>query len=71
MTPGGPSSVYAGNRRITDLGTKFSVFRNGDDVRVTVREGRVQVDMLDRPAVARRWWLTRAMQVMPRAARLW
>ena len=46
-----PFVVYAGNRRITDLGTKFSVFRNGDDVRVTVREGRVKVDVLDRPAV--------------------
>jgi transmembrane sensor len=41
-----PFVVYAGNRRITDLGTKFSVFRNGDDVRVTVREGRVKVEIL-------------------------
>ena len=46
-----PFVVYAGNRRITDLGTKFSVFRNGDDVRVTVREGRVKVDVLSGPAV--------------------
>lgn len=46
-----PFMVYAGNRRITDLGTKFSVFRNGDDVRVTVQEGRVKVDVLDRTAV--------------------
>jgi len=46
-----PFTVYAGNRRITDLGTKFSVYRNGDDVRVLVREGRVQVDILDRPEV--------------------
>jgi transmembrane sensor len=46
-----PFVVYAGNRRITDLGTKFSVFRNGDDVRVTVQEGRVKVDVLDRPAM--------------------
>lgn len=46
-----PFTVYAGNRRITDLGTKFTVFRDGDDVRVTVREGRVKVDMLDRPAL--------------------
>ncbi len=46
-----PFTVYAGNRRITDLGTKFSVFRNGDDVRVTVREGRVRVDVLNGPAV--------------------
>jgi transmembrane sensor len=41
-----PFVVYAGNHRITDLGTKFSVFRNGDDVRVTVREGRVKVEIL-------------------------
>jgi len=42
-----PFTVYAGNRRITDIGTKFSVFHNGDDVRVTVREGRVRVESLD------------------------
>lgn len=47
-----PFVVYAGNRRITDLGTKFSVFRNGDDVRVLVREGRVRVDMLDKAAMS-------------------
>src|SRR6185312_6504135 len=41
-----PFTVIAGNRRITDLGTKFTVFRNGDDVRVTVREGRVKVEIL-------------------------
>jgi len=41
-----PFVVYAGNRRITDLGTKFSVYRSGDDVRVTVREGRVKVEIL-------------------------
>jgi transmembrane sensor len=40
-----PFTVYAANRRITDLGTKFSVFLNGDNVRVLVREGRVRVDM--------------------------
>jgi len=40
-----PFVVYAANRRITDLGTKFSVFLNGDNVRVLVREGRVRVDM--------------------------
>lgn len=41
-----PFVVYAGNRRITDIGTRFSVFRNGDDVRVTVQEGRVRVETL-------------------------
>jgi transmembrane sensor len=52
-----PFTVYAGNRRITDLGTKFSVFHNGDDVRVTVQEGRVKVDVpndaaVDTPVIA-------------------
>lgn len=42
-----PFTVYAGNRRITDIGTKFSVFRNGDDVRVTVREGKVRIEVLN------------------------
>jgi transmembrane sensor len=40
-----PFMVYAANRRITDLGTKFSVFLNGDNVRVLIRQGRVRVDM--------------------------
>lgn len=44
-----PFVVYAGSKRITDLGTKFSVFRNGDDVRVVVQEGRVQVETIDMP----------------------
>lgn len=42
-----PFVVFAGNRRITDLGTKFSVRRNGDDVRVVVTEGKVRVDVVD------------------------
>ena len=41
-----PFVVYAGTRRITDLGTKFSVSRNGDDVRVMVKEGHVRVDIV-------------------------
>lgn len=44
-----PFTVYAGNHRITDIGTKFSVFRNGDDVRVVVKEGRVKVEQIDQP----------------------
>jgi transmembrane sensor len=47
-----PFTVYAGNRRITDLGTRFSVYRKNDDVRVTVQEGRVRVDLLDNPALS-------------------
>jgi transmembrane sensor len=52
-----PFIVYAGNWRITDLGTKFSVFLDGDDVRVLVREGRVRMEPVrgaasSRPTVA-------------------
>jgi transmembrane sensor len=46
-----PFVVYAGDRRITDLGTKFSVSRQGDDVKVIVTEGRVRVDTLDAPVL--------------------
>jgi transmembrane sensor len=41
-----PFVVIAGNRRITDLGTKFSVFRDGDRVEVVVKEGQVRVDII-------------------------
>ncbi len=41
---GQPFIVYAGDRQITVLGTKFSVRRDGDKVVVSVLEGRVRVD---------------------------
>jgi transmembrane sensor len=41
-----PFVVIAGNRRITDLGTKFSVLREGNRVVVVVKEGQVQVDFI-------------------------
>ena len=40
-----PFVVLVGNRRITDLGTKFSVRRDGDDIKIIVTEGRVRVDI--------------------------
>lgn len=43
--PKRPFVVFAGNRKITDIGTKFSVRRDGEDVEVMVAEGRVRVDM--------------------------
>lgn len=46
-----PFVVLAGRHRITDLGTKFSIFRNGNDVRVIVKEGRVRIDDLSNPDV--------------------
>lgn len=54
-----PFVVIAGNRRITDLGTKFSVRRDGDRVDVVVTEGEVRVehiggDQVGAPVLARR-----------------
>ncbi|MEJ1962162.1 MAG: FecR domain-containing protein [Gammaproteobacteria bacterium] len=42
--PTRPFVVRAGNRRITAVGTKFSVQHLGRDVRVLVTEGKVRVD---------------------------
>ena len=36
--------ILAAGRRITDIGTKFSVYRNGDNVKVVVTEGRVRIE---------------------------
>lgn len=41
---GRPFVVLAGKHRISDLGTKFSVLKEGDSIRVVVTEGRVRVD---------------------------
>lgn len=47
-----PFTVYAGDRRIVVLGTKFSVRRDGDRVQVAVAEGKVRVEVLraEKPA---------------------
>lgn len=42
--PGRPFVVMAGDRKVTVLGTKFSVRRDGDRVLVAVAEGKVRVD---------------------------
>ena len=39
-----PFVVIAGNHKVTDIGTKFSVRRDGDNVYVVVKEGRVRVE---------------------------
>src|SRR3546814_13380985 len=41
---GRPFVVWAGERKVTVLGTRFSVRRDGDKVRVAVVEGKVRVD---------------------------
>lgn len=50
---GQPFIVHAGNRQVTVLGTKFLVRRNGDKVTVSVLEGRVRVDEIDRGQAVR------------------
>jgi len=42
--PKRPFVVLAGQRRIVDLATKFSVRRDGEQVQVAVREGSVRVE---------------------------
>ncbi len=43
--PKRPFVVIAGDRQIVDIGTKFSVRREGDQVKVLVSEGQVRVDV--------------------------
>lgn len=50
---GSPFIVYAGNRTITVLGTKFSVRREAGKVTVSVAEGRVRIDDADDPKAVR------------------
>ena len=42
--PAHPFVVMAGNHRVTDLGTQFSVRRDSEKLRVAVLQGRVTVD---------------------------
>lgn len=56
--PAHPFVIDAGTHRITVLGTKFDVRRDGDDVRVTVVEGRVRVEPSGRDGAARAVVLT-------------
>ena len=47
--PSRPFVIYAGPRKITVLGTKFSIRRDNKDVQVSVVEGKVRVDALESP----------------------
>ncbi len=42
--PARPFFVQVDNKRVTAVGTKFSVRREGGDIRVTVTEGKVRID---------------------------
>lgn len=48
-----PFVVTAGRKRIVVLGTKFSVRRDGEDIRVVVTEGAVQLENADAPRSAK------------------
>ncbi|HKT84874.1 MAG TPA: FecR domain-containing protein [Novosphingobium sp.] len=48
-----PFVVHVGKRAVTVLGTKFSIRRQGDDVSVSVVEGRVRVDEVERGQAVR------------------
>lgn len=45
-----PFVVIAGNRRITDLGTQFSVRRDNDRLKVALFSGRAYLDQANNPA---------------------
>lgn len=45
-----PFAVVVGNRRVTDLGTKFNIRKESDRVEVALVEGRARVDLLDAAA---------------------
>jgi transmembrane sensor len=44
-----PFVVIAGDKRVVAVGTRFSVLRNGDEIRIVVTEGKVRVESADAP----------------------
>ncbi len=48
---GRPFAVTVGNRRVTDLGTKFDIRKDSDRVEVALVEGRARVDVLNASSV--------------------
>jgi transmembrane sensor len=49
-----PFVVFVGSERVTDLGTKFTVSRLSDRVRVALIEGRAEIDVPDRPEISKK-----------------
>jgi transmembrane sensor len=72
--PARPFVVRAGDKRIVVLGTKFSVRRERDDVRIVVTEGKVRADgvvlTVGDVAETRDDRLTVAPRALPKAERL-
>jgi transmembrane sensor len=48
-----PFVVDMGNKRVTAIGTQFSVRRDGAEIRVLVTDGRVRIDRQDAPSELR------------------
>lgn len=48
-----PFAVYAGDKRVVAVGTKFSVRRHANDVQVVVTEGRVNLDRAQEAGAAK------------------
>jgi len=57
--PAKPFVVHAGDKSITVLGTRFSVRREGDKIRVAVSEGRVKLDAETPSALTRPEYVSR------------
>lgn len=49
-----PFEVYAGSRLIRAIGTAFSVFRDEEEVKVTVAEGKVDLAVIELPSSLRK-----------------
>lgn len=56
--PAHPFVVMVGNRRVTDLGTQFSIHRGAHDLEVAVVDGRVWFDAPDNKAASQNSLLT-------------
>lgn len=57
-----PFTVIAGDRRITDLGTRFSVRLVGGEVKVVVEQGRVRIEELHPATLAPNAPIVRAVE---------
>jgi transmembrane sensor len=65
--PAHPLTVYAGDRRITDIGTKFDVQREAGRLEVAVLEGRVGFDAAAAPKSASPLLLTQGDAIIATA----
>ena len=65
--PAHPLTVYAGDRRITDIGTTFDILHESGDLEVAVLEGRVGFDAAAAPKTASPLLLTKGEAIVATA----